>query len=214
MYILGIPSSKRNYKVNGLGESASRAKFKNDKGQMMTVEQYFANEKRTNLKNKDLPTLWVGARDKKILLPMEFCSVVKDQVVQKKLTENQARNMIRESATSTKVRKQKILDALNNANLNMSNPVREFGFSVARDFEKVTARVLEPPLLDYQRTVMVKKGTWNAMSFMQPATITKWALVCFDKYCQMNTLQTVSNDVRKCINSIINNSLVAIANKL
>lgn len=81
---------------------------------------------------------------------MELCTLEEGQVLNRKMTENQTANMIKSSATNTEVRKQKIHTGVQRANYNNHPSIREFGFSVSNDFQKLQARVLEPPRLEYK----------------------------------------------------------------
>lgn len=64
------------------------------------------------------------------------------QVINKKCTENQTRNIIKTAATSTDVRKQKIMALLQKITHNQSPVIRGFGLSIDGDFTKVPARLL------------------------------------------------------------------------
>ncbi|RZC31785.1 Piwi, PAZ, and/or DUF1785 domain containing protein [Asbolus verrucosus] len=187
--------SKRIYRVNGLGEAPSRAQFKLEDGSQTTVENYFLNVKRCRLKYPHLPTLWVGARDRdsKILLPLEFCSVMESQTINRKMNENQTSAMIKKSATSTTVRKSKIMDSLQKARYNNDPCIREFGFSVNNQFERLEARILTPPSLLYagNTTVTPSKGVWRVDRgrFLIGATIKKWTIACVTRQpCRVEQL--------------------------
>lgn len=65
------------------------------------------------------------------------------------MTENQTSSMIRFAATNTDDRKRKIMDSVQRSNFGGSPFLREFGFSVGNQFERLEARVLEPPMLGY-----------------------------------------------------------------
>ncbi|XP_064212606.1 argonaute-2b isoform X2 [Tribolium castaneum] len=181
-------SSKRIHRVNGLGEPPSQAKFKLDDGRMTTVERYYQEVKRCKLQYPHLPTLWVGSREResKILLPLEFCTVVGGQAINRKMNENQTSAMIRKAATSTDVRKDKIMQTLRTANYNNDPCIREFGFSVSNNFEKLDARVLNPPSLLYADNAQIKpsKGVWRAdrNRFLVGATINKWTIASGTRY--------------------------------
>lgn len=77
-----IPSSKRVFRVNGVKTSAREKTFKLDDGRSMTIEQYFATEKRYRLKYPLLPTLWVGATQREILIPLELCTIMEGKHIQ------------------------------------------------------------------------------------------------------------------------------------
>ncbi|XP_044270064.1 protein argonaute-2-like [Tribolium madens] len=186
--IPGQSGSKRVYRVNGLGAPASQAQFKLDDGKITTVDKYFQDVKRCRLRYPHLPTLWVGSREResKILLPLEFCTVVSGQVVNRKTTENQTSAMIRKTATSTNIRKNNIMQTLRNVNYNNDPCIREFGFSISHHFEKLDARVLQPPNLLYagRAEIMPNKGVWRAdrNQFLVGATIKKWTIASCTRY--------------------------------
>ncbi|XP_030760165.1 protein argonaute-2-like isoform X2 [Sitophilus oryzae] len=183
--IPGHPGSKKSYRVNGLGESADKAQF-NHEGKRMTVAQYFKEIKNYNLRYPQLPTLHVGSiqRPDKILLPLELCTVLEGQAVNRKMTDTQTSKMIRYAATSTDVRKDKINQGMRQANFNTNPSVREFGISVGDQFQKLEARVLNPPQLTYSqnRTVVVSRGVWRNETFFKPATINKWTIANTARY--------------------------------
>lgn len=70
--------------------------------------------------------------------------------------------MIRFAATSTNVRKRKIMDMLQYFNLNASKIVQSFGIKIDLNFIKVPIRVLPSPIIEYLngQTVNVKRGGW------------------------------------------------------
>lgn len=110
----------------------------------------------------------------------------------KKCTEMQTRTMIKQAATSTDVRRKKIMDLLRNINHNACPTLQQFGVSVATDFSKVPARVLDPPVLEYanQKKAFPKKGVWEGGGhFLFPVTLTNWAVLTLDQ-------RTYENGVR------------------
>lgn len=64
------------------------------------------------------------------------------QVINKKCTENQTRAIIKIAATSTDLRKQKIMNLLRQITHNQSPVIRGFGLSIDGDFTKVQPRLL------------------------------------------------------------------------
>lgn len=78
--IPGNAASRRVWRINGLREAATKERFKNEDNQEMTVHEYFTNVKHHRLRYPHLPCLWVGSRDRNILLPMELCTLVEGQV--------------------------------------------------------------------------------------------------------------------------------------
>ena len=106
--------------------------------------------------------------------------LVEGQTVNRKMTENQTSAMIKKSATSTDIRKQKIMKSLDEVRYNNDPCIREFGFSVNNQFERLDARVLEPPTLKYKNDATVKpsRGVWRAdrHKFLVGATIRQWTI--------------------------------------
>lgn len=98
------------------------------------------------------------------------------------MNENQTSAMIKKSATSTDIRKQKIMNSLNTVKYNNDPCIREFGFSVNDQFEQLDARVLSPPNLLYADAAEIRpsRGVWRAdrNKFLAGATIRKWTVAC------------------------------------
>ncbi|XP_044756001.1 protein argonaute-2-like isoform X9 [Coccinella septempunctata] len=159
-----IPGMKREYRVNGLGDPPRYSKFSVD-NVTMTIEEYFLKKKGIRLNYPLMPSLWVGSpqRADKILLPAEFCTVVANQAVPRKMSENQTSAMIKHAATPTTERKRKIMDGLKNTRHNEDPCIREFGFRINNDFEKIEARVLDPPALEYSNGMIARpsRGVWR-----------------------------------------------------
>lgn len=86
------------------------------------------------------------------------------QVINKKCTENQTRNIIRFAATSTDVRKQKIMDLVNQIKHNQSKTIQGFGLNVGNDFVKAPARLLDAPKIQYaaNKIVQPQRGVWSS----------------------------------------------------
>lgn len=175
-----MPHSRRKTRVNGLVQSADRFTFQDDNNVTKTVMQYYAEKYKVRLKYPHLPCLWVGSRDRasKIVHPMEFCSVVKGQIVPGKLNERQTATLIRTAAKSTVERKKKIMESIQKANFNIDPCVRAFGLSIRPTMERVTANVLAPPWLSYKdRDVLPKKGTWFSSQFLTGMVLSKWTIL-------------------------------------
>lgn len=72
------------------------------------------------------------------------------------------------------------------------NPtVREFGLSVTGEFEKVPARVLDPPKLEYQdKQMVIQKGKWQAGKFLQPQNLpdNSWTIMALSKKIRYDDL--------------------------
>lgn len=98
--------------------------------------------------------------------------------------------MIKLSATSTDVRKQKIMDILNKLKPGNSETVKQFGLQISSDFTAVNARILNPPTLEYgqARTIIPRDGVWRGegIPFLAPQNATVWGCVIFDERTRRN----------------------------
>ncbi|XP_076247195.1 argonaute 2 [Calliopsis andreniformis] len=199
--IPGQPNTKRTYRVNGLAENARQSTFQTENGKC-TVEDYFAQVKRCRLQFPEFPCLWVGSinSSRKIHLPVELCTIIAGQVIQRKMDENQTAEMIRHAATDTHRRKEKILDGFAKMNLNeQPTLMNEFHLSVQGEFEKVPARVLQAPRLKYdKREVNVVKGVWRAEKFLKSCHLPEntWTILNLDKFTQDRDLYDLQNKLQ------------------
>ncbi|XP_043269247.1 protein argonaute-2-like [Venturia canescens] len=169
--IPGHPTSRRTMGVNDLGRDARSANFELDDGTVTTVENYFAKVKKYRIQQPLFPTLWVGSRNKTILIPAELCVIEPGQVTQKKMDERQTSTMIKYAATDAQTRKRKIMEGFAKMRTNEDPAMREFGVSIGGEFEKVNARVLNPPTLKGKGDMIVRKGVWRASGFFTPVTL-------------------------------------------
>ncbi|CAL7942898.1 unnamed protein product [Xylocopa violacea] len=186
------PATKRTFRVNELATCARDNKFKLQDNTICTVEQYFLQTKKYKIKHPELPCLWVGSRNSSVHLPAELCTIVAGQVKNRSLDKAQTAKMVREAATSTHIRKEKIMKGFANMNLNNQQTLtNEFHLSVQGEFEKVPARVLEAPMLQYdKRQVRVQKGVWRADKFYISCNLAEnsWTILNLDVYVQDRNL--------------------------
>lgn len=164
-------SAPRVYRVNGLSRApASSETFEHD-GKKVTIASYF-HSRNYPLKFPQLHCLNVGSSIKSILLPIELCSIEEGQALNRKDGATQVANMIKYAATSTNVRKRKIMNLLQYFQHNLDPTISRFGIRIANDFIVVSTRVLSPPQVEYhsKRFTMVKNGSWrmDGMKFLEP----------------------------------------------
>ncbi|KAJ9582418.1 hypothetical protein L9F63_003271, partial [Diploptera punctata] len=191
-----IPSSKRAYRVNTIVESASRQQF-DMKGKRISVDEYFMYEKKIHLSYPNLPCLHVGSpnRTNAIYIPAELCKITKGQVVNRKLNETQTSNMIKQTATSTTERKRKILESLKSVRLNDDCVVKEFGLSVCDKFEKVEARILDAPRLEYNMNT--RRGVWRVKSFIATNNLTNWIMLNLTDNTRLDEIRRFASDMQR-----------------
>jgi len=190
--------TRKTYRVNELVQTPEKAMFVHE-DKTISVFDYFKRAKGYTIQHKHLPCLWVGSREKKVYLPPELCKIVKGQVCNRKLNEIQTSNMVRNAATSTEVRKTKIMNMVKTVNLNNDPVVRAFGIDVGSEFEQVRARLLQPPALEYggQQTVQPFKGTWRASTFLQGQDMPdgRWAIISLDRWTKDDDLAQFARSI-------------------
>lgn len=120
------------------------------------------------------------------------------QVVHKKCSENVTRKMIKEAATNTDIRRQKIMDMLRNIAHNQSPALNEFGINVGDKFTQIEGRVLNPPTLEYfgNRQVVPFRGQWRADKFLFSKTLTRYAVLILDRKVQSHHIRPFCSKVR------------------
>ncbi|XP_035736736.1 protein argonaute-2-like isoform X2 [Vespa mandarinia] len=197
--IPNIPSSKRTQIVRGFVDCPRKNVFSRADGTSCTIEKYFRNEKNYVIRYPYLPCLWIGPENKKIYVPPELCTIVAGQTVRKKMDEMQTSKMIRFAATSTDKRKEKIMEGFRALRINDHPTMRnEFNFSIKPEFERVPARVLDAPKLNYNNNniVSVTKGVWRPKKFLNPSTLfdNQWTIVnLVDKIIRDRELYNLCN---------------------
>ncbi|XP_065215105.1 protein argonaute-2-like [Planococcus citri] len=190
---------KRTFKVDSLDLSARDARFERD-GHRITVEEYFRTDKRITLKYPNLPCINSRGR----LFPMELCSVVPNQVVNKALDRNQTDQMVSKAATSTTERKKTITESLKKVKFNEDECVKEFDLTVNTTFETVTSYELKPPSIQYAKKIVpVEKGEWRQNDyFIEPVNLSRWVLINtvdrIDDTCVGNVIRELQNAGRFC----------------
>lgn len=93
--------------------------------------------------------------------------------------------MIRQAATSTNVRKEKIEKIVKEVNYNGSMTVQKFGLRVDDKFAQIPARILDAPRLEYSggKTIQPKLGIWRPdnMPFITSMNATQWGVLVLDE---------------------------------
>ncbi len=194
----GSAGKKRVYKFMDLVGTPSQEKFKDCNDKLVSVASYFAEQKYP-IEYPDLPCVKLGNSIKSITVPMEHCSLSDRQAINRKCTENQTRTIIKEAATSTDSRKQKIMALLDKVKHNQSPIIRGFGLAVDMNFAKVSARCLTAPKIQYadNKLVEVKNGVWRGegMPFLIPESANKWAILNANQRTRPDELQDLARMV-------------------
>lgn len=188
----------KTYGYNALVQSARKATFVDADGVKMTVLEYFERKKRVRLQYPDLPCLHVGSKIRNIYMPLEFCEIPAGQATNKKCSPKCVASMIKYSATSTEVRKKKIMELLNKINYAKSDgEIKGFGIDVDKKFQNVEGRVIAPPIIKYSDgTAQPRAGVWNGKKFLETQNEQiKWAIINCDSRTTIQSIAPVKNNL-------------------
>lgn len=178
------PGVKRAYRVNRLSsQSAASLKFTDENGKECSVADYFRRNYFA-LKYPHLPCVHVGARNKKVYLPIEVCEIIAGQKCPRKMTEKQTSEMIKIARTSPSDRRNRVEQIVREADFNRDPVLQAFGVSVDPKLTSVQGRVLPAPTLEYGggKSVTPSGGEWrtNRTRFLQSGQkLESFAVICF-----------------------------------
>ncbi|XP_039311790.1 protein argonaute-2 isoform X2 [Solenopsis invicta] len=201
------PNSRRTHRVVALCTDATcdSHTFESN-GVQFTITRYFLQQKGYKIRRPDLPTLHVGpsTSGSKVLLPLELCTIVPSQPVNKKLDEIQTSNMIKKAATDANTRKSRIEQAFQTINVNNS-PVmqREFHLSIKAQMRVTDARILPAPELRYGTgTTAVAKGVWRPQPFNQAKNLEPKSWTILD----ISGKERIDDYIHEFVNSLQSNA--------
>ncbi|XP_075233005.1 protein argonaute-2-like isoform X4 [Lycorma delicatula] len=199
------PDSKRTYKVNRVLGSSINQRFDlvekvgdAQRTKNISVGQYLHQYKNFRLRYPNMPCLHVGPSQRNIFVPVELCTIAKGQALAKKLNEKQTASMVRSAAQPADVRKRKILEAIRMADFNSDPCVRDFGISVADRFTPVSGRILNPPVLLYDKEEKRPlKGVWRAGKFLKGTSLRNWCILNLDFRTREDSLMKFAREMEK-----------------
>ncbi|KFB40608.1 AGAP011537-PA-like protein [Anopheles sinensis] len=192
----------RRMRCHGMREPASQQRFKMEDGTQLTVADYFRQKLKYTLRYPNLPVLHVGSSVRNVYVPPELCEVPFGQALNKQHPEACTAAIIKFAATSTDVRKQKIMNLVRSINYGQCPTYLDFGIGVGNDFEKVPARIIDPPNIEYasKKVVRPMRGTWRAegMPFIQPSTTIskqplRWRILNLDQQTNESQIEAFGN---------------------
>jgi len=191
---------KRHYRINGLRNTASKEIIP-DLG--ISVEKYFKETYKVDLKYPNLPCLWVGSRMKTICVPMEFCRMDRQPMPKsKKLQDDAVAKMIRQTAMKPVDRQKKIIENLMKSNnMYKTDPyAKEFGINVAGEMATLTGRVLDAPVIEYadKKESSINKATpgkWfqGKNQYVVGGMVSNWCVLDFAMLTDGNFQEIVQN---------------------
>lgn len=196
VYTSPMTNERKTYKFNAVRGSADSEMFNDeqDNNRRKSVAQYF-QEKGHRLRFPKNPCLHIGPAARNILVPMEFLSIPHAQALNGKAPESCTRDMVRVAATSTDVRKERIMDLLRNINYKGVETIKQFGLVVGENFIDVNSHILDPPKLQYKENVVTikKPGQWDAAKFLDAQRCTNWGILVMDSRTQNDKIQYFGN---------------------
>lgn len=194
-----MPSSKRKVTVVGVrSQPADREMFIHENTRM-SVADYYKNIRKYTLKYPNLPCLHVGNVKKAIYYPLELCTVLPNQAVQKKMQQDPQviRELIKYANTDTENRKNRIQNLRNSNKWNEHPSLKEFQITVSNKMQQLDGRVLRAPQLIYNNgSVEVVEGVWESQKFQTAIRIDRWMVLCLDKNCRPGDIGKLIQMVR------------------
>jgi hypothetical protein len=189
---------KRKYKISGLTKTSADQTFfpyspekKDDEMNDISVAQYFEKKYNYILKYPNFPCVRIGTSVRHIFFPLEVCEIIPGQRFVRKLNEQQTAQMIRLACQAPDKRAEKISSAIAELGLIQKSSggkdyLESYGFKINDQMMCVTARVLDPPTIQYHPSskepiIIPKEGAWNLRDkkVVQPAILHSWAVVSF-----------------------------------
>lgn len=205
IYVTHLPY-RRKYRVLQLRRvGANSEKIRGDD---VTVSRYFETHHGRTLMYPKLPCLQVKPEIKKVFIPVEFCVFTAGQHNKAELTSSQRASMIEFTSKPPHVRFKKIQDCFDRtANFNNDKCVQKFDLNVSRRPLSVDARVINAPRLEYKnKNISPRDGSWNVRDthFLEGAEISKWIIIRFTKYLNVDSFAKLFVDIGKKLGMRIN----------
>ncbi|EFI28409.1 hypothetical protein CC1G_13943 [Coprinopsis cinerea okayama7 len=145
--------------------------FKFDfEGKMITVAQHYRTAHNVTLSHPFAPGVILRKEPHMVVVPMELCELVPNQMFKKKVPDDMAGDMVKFAAVNPSDRFQKIKLA----------PMVESGMVISRDPLTVEGKLLNPPMIKYDcRTQEPKNGGWNVLNqkLLKPMPMRLWAIL-------------------------------------
>ncbi|KAG0225299.1 hypothetical protein BGW42_004511, partial [Actinomortierella wolfii] len=177
---------KKRYKVAKVSSQGAQDLLFEKDGRKVSVQDYFEQAYHCNLRYPQLPCLGVRSRDgQTAFFPAELCEIEPGQKYTKKLDESQTSGMIKEANQRPQDRMRFIQQAMQELDFNNNLHLRDFGFKIESSLERVPARVLPAPAIQYQgdRVVYPENGGWRlnpSNKVYRGASLDRWGILCFE----------------------------------
>ncbi|KAF9972539.1 hypothetical protein BGZ73_004325 [Actinomortierella ambigua] len=177
---------KKRFKVTKISPQGARDVMFDQNGRKVSVQEYFEQTYHCNLRYPNLPCLGVRSRDGDVAyFPAELCEIEPGQKYTKKLDESQTSNMIKESSQRPQDRMGFIKQCMRKLDFGNNQHLRDFGFEISSDLERIPARVLPAPDIVYSdnHVVYPDNGAWRLNpnnKVYRGATLERWGILCFE----------------------------------
>ncbi|KAL0887394.1 hypothetical protein Bca101_011377 [Brassica carinata] len=203
-----VAPSNREYKITGLSEERCKdqmftRKSKNEKGEVeevqTTVYKYFTEFRGIPLRYSGaFPCINVGKPKRPTYFPIEHCELASLQRYTKTLSNPQRASLVEKSRQGPPERMASLTNGLTKSNYNADMVLQESGVSIGSNFTQVDGRVLPAPILRVGngQEFQPRHGRWNLnyKKLVEPATVTRWAVVNFS--ARRDTNRLVSDLIR------------------
>nr|QNU10184.1 argonaute 9 [Arabidopsis halleri] len=196
-----VTLSNREYKISGLSEhSCKDQRFTwrkpNDKGEFeeveITVLNYYKERSIEVRYSGDFPCINVGKPKRPTYFPIEVCNLVSLQRYTKSLTNFQRAALVEKSRQKPPERMASLTKGLKDSNYNADPVLQDSGVSIITNFTQVEGRILPTPKVKVGngQDFTPNNGRWNFLmqKLVEPATVTRWAVVNFSARCDTNAL--------------------------
>ncbi|KAF9155082.1 eukaryotic translation initiation factor 2C, 2, partial [Actinomortierella ambigua] len=177
---------KKRFKVSKVSALGARDLLFDQNGRKVSVQEYFEQTYHCNLRYPHLPCLGVRSRDgDTAYFPSELCEIEPGQKYTKKLDESQTSSMIKEASQRPSDRMGFIQRGMRQLDFGNNQHLRDFGFEINTELERIPARVLPAPDIVYsgERVVHPDNGGWRlnpSNKAFQGATLERWGVLCFE----------------------------------
>lgn len=168
--------------IFSISPASADATMVNIKGKEMSVAAYFHERYNTQLRHPHLPPVNLSGSKrpgKENWLPMELCEVAAGQRCPN-INEQDTADIIRQTSQPPKVRQGNIMEQVRQAGFENDPYLSAFGLKVEQRLERVDARVLDPPDIQYDNvSERPSQGAWNLRDkkFVHGATLVNWGVV-------------------------------------
>ncbi|CAN7140562.1 unnamed protein product [Brassica rapa subsp. narinosa] len=203
-----VDPSNREYKITGLTRLPCRDqtflwKKKQGNGETkeveVTVYDYFTKHLEIELRHSGgLPCISVGKPKRPTYFPIEQCHLVSLQRYTKAPTIFQRSKLVKESVQKPQEKMNVLNNAIKDSGYNNDPMLQDCGVRIDSDFTQVEGRVLPTPRLKVGNgeEFQPRDGRWNFNNkkLVEPATVTRWAVVNFSARC--DTKRLISDLIR------------------